>query len=65
MLKFLFTVNAFSARTASAKSYQKFLDLVRPPTGSKIPITQQEKDRINLQIDRKLQELEDTGLSRE
>ena len=57
MLKFLFTINSFNARTISSKPYQKFLDLVRPPTGSKIPITQQEKDRINSLIDRKLQEL--------
>lgn len=65
MLKSLITINLFSARTVGRKPYEKFLDLVRAPTGSRIPITQQEKDRINEQIDKKMQQLEDTGLSRE
>ena len=33
------------------------MNLIRPPTGSKIPITQQEKDKINSQIDKKMQQL--------
>jgi len=41
MLKSLITINCFNARTATKKHYEKFLDLIRPPTGSKIPITQQ------------------------
>ncbi len=41
MLKSLIAINTFTARTVSKKNYEKFLDLIRPPTGSKIPITQQ------------------------
>lgn len=47
MLKSLFSINRFNARTVSKKPYEKFLDLLRPPTGSQLPITQQEKDKIN------------------
>ena len=41
MLKFLISINSFNARTVNTKPYEKFLDLIRPPTGSKIPLTQQ------------------------
>lgn len=40
MLKILFEVTRYNVRTVGNKKYEKFMDLIRSPTGSKIPITQ-------------------------
>ncbi len=41
MLKFLVEITKYKMRNIQSKKYEKFMDLIRPPTGSKIPITQQ------------------------